>query len=297
MTNSSEQTRREAVDEAFYARADRAKKNAREHAISVAVKFEADVDHVVTDPIPVVFGNRWAKSAGEARGRLIETYGQLAIWLVRLAIWHFEYAKWDASGFMANLLESELGTKDEKAVNEVWSRLVTPNGYADHTGWAYTAYNCFAEIDKPRELLSRSPLQDYPPDSVMNEVLGLVWFFEAARNYDAGDSRWMDILFESSDAFSLANGLYMWDAGHEMGKEEQTSQAVRALARKAANARHAENREISDQVKSWFRENGHLYPSLEKAAEAVIKLEPISRRTAYRHISDEAKKLRSARKE
>jgi len=68
-------------------------------------------------------------------------------------------------------------------------------------------------------------------------------------------------------------------------------------AKKAAAARHLENREIAERLKQWFTENREKFPSMDAAAEAAIRIEPVSFRTARKHIGDVAKKLRSARKE
>ena len=74
-------------------------------------------------------------------------------------------------------------------------------------------------------------------------------------------------------------------------------EGVRMLASKAAFARHAENREIAERIQSWYAENRHLYRSMDQAAEAVVKLEPVAWRTARKHIGAAAKNLPSARKE
>lgn len=68
-------------------------------------------------------------------------------------------------------------------------------------------------------------------------------------------------------------------------------------AKKAAAARHGENREIAERLKEWFTENRDSFPSLDAAAQAAIKIEPVAFRTARKHIGDAAKELRSARKE
>ncbi|WBL65008.1 hypothetical protein [Thauera sp. WB-2] len=67
-------------------------------------------------------------------------------------------------------------------------------------------------------------------------------------------------------------------------------------ARNAADARHAENREIAERIQAWYAENRHLYRSMDQAAEAVVKLEPVAWRTARKHIGAAAKNLPPARK-
>lgn len=60
-------------------------------------------------------------------------------------------------------------------------------------------------------------------------------------------------------------------------------------ARSAANVRHAENREIAERIKAWYRENRHRYRSMDAAAAAVTKIEPVAFKTARKHIGDAAK--------
>ena len=76
----------------------------------------------------------------------------------------------------------------------------------------------------------------------------------------------------------------------------ERADAIKDLARKAANARHAEDNETGERIQAWYSENYHLYRSMDKAAEAAIKLEPVAFKTARKHIGIAAKKLPSARK-
>lgn len=73
--------------------------------------------------------------------------------------------------------------------------------------------------------------------------------------------------------------------------------AVSKNASKAANALHAEDNEIAERIKAWYLDNHHHYRSMDAAAEAVLRLEPIAFRTARKHIGTAAEELRSARKE
>lgn len=73
--------------------------------------------------------------------------------------------------------------------------------------------------------------------------------------------------------------------------------AVKVLAKKANDARHAENREIAERIRAWYAENHHHFPSMDSAAEAVARIEPVAFKTARKHIGTAAKNLPSARKE
>ena len=84
---------------------------------------------------------------------------------------------------------------------------------------------------------------------------------------------------------------------HQEEKKRLADDAVKSLTKKANDARHAENREIAERLRAWYAENRHLFSSLDAAATAAIRVEPVAFTTARKHIGDAAKKLRSARKE
>lgn len=77
-------------------------------------------------------------------------------------------------------------------------------------------------------------------------------------------------------------------------REAIEAEVLSRNARKGADAAHAENREIAERIKAWYFDNQGSYRSLDGAAEAVIKIEPVSFRTARKHIGQAAKDLRSA---
>lgn len=85
-------------------------------------------------------------------------------------------------------------------------------------------------------------------------------------------------------------------AGYALGILEARKALPSVAGRIAANARHAENHAIAESIRAWWRKNGANFTSMDDAAIAVMKIEPVSFRTAYKHIAAEAKKLRSARK-
>jgi len=76
-----------------------------------------------------------------------------------------------------------------------------------------------------------------------------------------------------------------------MAKAAQKTQS----ARNSANLRHKENHEIKVHVFEWLDTNMPKFKSMDAAAEAVIKQQPIAFRTARDWVG-EWKKLRSASK-
>lgn len=73
--------------------------------------------------------------------------------------------------------------------------------------------------------------------------------------------------------------------------EESVSVLLRRHGQKAAYARHAENREIAQAIKDWYKENHMKFRSLDAAAEAAMKEQPVSFRTARKHIGAAAREV------
>ena len=70
--------------------------------------------------------------------------------------------------------------------------------------------------------------------------------------------------------------------------------SVRNSVRKAANARHAENRAMKQEAFEWYSDHGHTLKNDDAAIE-IKKLVPVSLRTAQDWITGFRKVLRSAR--
>ena len=83
----------------------------------------------------------------------------------------------------------------------------------------------------------------------------------------------------------------------EKGKHMPTVADIMSLVgKRGAHYRHAENRERAEAIKAWYRENIQKYRSMDAAAEAVADLLGVSFRTARKHVGEEARELRSARR-
>jgi len=79
----------------------------------------------------------------------------------------------------------------------------------------------------------------------------------------------------------------------EARDEASASELLSRQGKRAADARHAENRQIAQVIKNWYLENRHKFKSMDAAAEEAMKLEPISFRTARKYIGEAAKELRA----
>lgn len=280
-------------DDEFNRRVDIAIEESKKTALNAALRLMPSVDCVTSNPIPTVFGVRWEKRLSQIRTNLTNCYGETVTDLIRLAARCFEYSKQDAAGMLSKLSRFITSDGDE---NKTWTHLLTPDGYADNEGWAYTAYNgVVASIDKPQELLHDTQFHNYPPDSDLLEANGLIWFFEAARLQEIGAHSAMDVLLEASDALDLASGLFMWNEGHKIGKEEQAALEVHDHAIKAAatlaKKRHAENYAMVAQAVKYWRENINPDLSASKAANELVQVVPLSHKKLAEIISAEKRKL------
>lgn len=279
-------------DDDFYRRADAARETSQEEALHFVAAFTPDIGRALDGEIPDVFGARWAENAGRAREVLREECCKEAEHVMALGIRTFEYAKRQSSAFLRHLIA--LSPSPDDGQFDQW---LTPDSYADREGWANVAYDALSDLKLPAsELVKGLQMSAFPRTWLVLDALGVFWFFEAARLLRAGDCRSMDVLFESANAFRLASHEFGWMGAEEMHKGQSQDDPVRLLAKKAASARHAENREIAARIQDWFIENHHSYRSMDAAAEAVTRIEPIAFRTARKHIGDAAKTLPSARK-
>lgn len=126
---------------------------------------------------------------------------------------------------------------------------------------------------------------------------GVICYSACRRVIDKGDYAFALELLCTAIRVSGAGFLTMAMLSSKSEEQSMEIDIRSKLARKGADARHAENRKIAEAVKAFYRENWQQFKSLEQAAEAAKKREPIAFRTAYKHIAEEAKKLRSAGKE
>lgn len=275
-------------DDEFYRRVDLAKEESKRIALEAALRFVPSVDCVTDNPIPTVFGVRWEKQLSRTRTNLIERYGKTTNDLLRFAARCFEYSKHEAAGMLSSLYRTRPSDEQE---SEYWTRLITPDGYADNEGWAYTAYNgVLASINKPQKLLHGTSFHEYPLDSDLLEANGLIWFFEAARLQELGAPGALDMLFEAADALDLANGIFMWSEGQKVAQEEQAAQETTKAATTLAKRRHTENYAmIADAIRYWKE---HVDPSLSasKAANELIGIVPLSHKKLAEIVAAEKKK-------
>lgn len=83
-------------------------------------------------------------------------------------------------------------------------------------------------------------------------------------------------------SFWLGYVLCLVSFGDDPDKQKTASD----VAKKAAHARNAENRAIKAAAMEWLTAHRHEFRSKEKAAEGLIRIEPIAFRTALRYVNE-----------
>lgn len=234
----------------------------------------------------------------QAYGRLNEAQPALsgffayAQWVLWVSCW--EGAHWFRRSIDTGIVEN---TDNMRA-------LCTPTGYARTEGWAYSAYNKMSELAfRPQfsAVTERFGFSTQPSDISLLTAMELNWLWRAS-DCNLPRPEFLEAIHEASEASSLANGLHMWNQSEKLvlesiqePAESQAAAVARTVfAKKAATARHAENRAMKQQVFEWCDAYMAQAPSMDTAASRVAGVVvPVAWRTV-RDWMTEWKKLRSA---
>ena len=272
-------------DEAFYQRVEEATKRAITLAVSKALAIPLDSGLAILGAIPLEFGHRWAGRFSRRQRRLLEFYGDHASHLFGLAIRLFEYAKWERSGALKELITTS-PSRDE--IDPHTTLLSTPDGYAEIEGWAATFYDCVSDTEKPDELLVGSVFGEFPVNSDLLEAISIAWFFDASRLYTKNNPLFMDVLSEAAEAGADSHGAYMWDEGVKDGGDNPAA----AMAKR----RHAEHYALASDALKYWRENIDPTLSAERAADDLLKVVPLGHKKLAALVSAEKNKVSRLRK-
>lgn len=128
---------------------------------------------------------------------------------------------------------------------------------------------------------------DEPSDKVLDLALMIGPLDWAAAYTEADLAQSLRLLMLSARHRGRVRGTVK--AVSPEDKREIIELARSELARRGAAARHAENHEMRARIFAWYREHYHLFKSMDAAAEAYLKEEPVSFRTARKHIGAAAK--------
>lgn len=215
--------------------------------------------------------------------------------LVSLAVRLAWYSAWETAHYIRRLHEQ---LPSSVPLTEKNYQLWEPSWHIKNDGLAGNLVQTLASIDRPPQLqllLRDSPIKAIPPDAALYLALSMYCYAEAAKYAAAGQPHdAFDMVFEAHQALQFRHGESMWQGGAEHAESEMERDARSALAKKAAAARHSENRAMKQQVFEWCDAKMAQAPSMDTAASQVAGVVvPVAWRTV-RDWMTEWKKLRSA---
>lgn len=142
-------------------------------------------------------------------------------------------------------------------------------------------------LDLYDEIVNQRDFREDPPDELLALALMIGPLDWAAAYTEADLAKSLRLLMLSARQRGYVRGT-----NHAARLEDNRAliSALRSeLARRGAAARHAENHEMRDRIFAWYREHYHRFKSMDAAAVAYLKEEPVSFRTARKHIGAAAK--------
>lgn len=289
-----------AMDEAeFFAKHDRSRIQCSVNALEAVTKMDLPKLVDISDDSFSGLGLKTSRGACKELELLRQAHGDKLPYLIGLSLREIWFALFSGSGYIALMMA-------EGAIlnNDRMQKMATPEGHGESEGIAWTLYNHigdFAESQQQATFRDGTPFEERVPLGDILNGAAMYWFAAAATSCRTGDVNGaFDWLSEAQDALSLAHGSYMWDEGEKSGSESAmenhpnaVAAARTALAKSAAQARHAETRNMKADVFKWLDSSMADFKSMDAAAQAIIKQQPITFRTARDWVG-EWRKLRSA---
>lgn len=286
------------MDEEFLAKHDKVILQCRGDALKAVTMMDLPKVVVLSDDSFSGLGLKTSRDACAALKGLREEYGDKLPYLIGLSLRETWFALFYGSGYMS-LMIADGGVADNKHTRE----LATAKGYGDSEGIAWTLYDRLSELQESEQqatFCDGTPFEERLPAYDILKCAAIYWFAAAATSYRDGDVEGaFDWLTEAHEALSLVNGNYMWDEGAKLERESAmvnsvsaVSAARTAFAKAAAQARHSENRSMKADVFKWLDAHMADFRSMDAAAQAITRQQPIAFRTA-RDWTGEWKKLRS----
>lgn len=287
------------MDEEFLAKHDKAIIQSKVNALKAVTKMDLPKAVTILDNSFSGLGLKIIRDACKNMEQLRKVYGDKLPYLIGLSLRETWFSLFDGSGYIAQMI-ADGGMCD----NHYTRRLATAEGYGENEGIAWTLYNQLNVLVESRQQATfrdDTPFDERLPIGDILAGVAMYWFVAAADSYRAGDVVGaFDWLSEALDALSLANGNRMFDQGVMLERESVTesyvnavSAARTALAKAAAQARHRETRNMKLEVFDWLDAHMTEFKSMDAAAQAIVKQQPIVFRTACDWVGD-WKKLRSA---
>lgn len=287
------------MDEEFLAEHDRSRLQCRVDALKSVNKMDLPKVVAISDDSFSGLGLKTSSGICKDLERLREVHGDKLPYLIGLSQRETWFSLFAGSGYIA-LMMAEGAMLD----NEYTQKLATAEGYGNNEGVAWTLYGHLSEaVESQQQATFRdgTPFDERFSTSDILQGAAMYGFAAAATSHRAGDAEGaFDWLSEAQDALSLVHGNFMWDEGaksERVSAMENSVSAVTAartaLAKVAAQARHTENRSMKADVFEWLDAHMADFKSMDAAAQAIIKQQPVVFRTARDWVG-EWKKLRSA---
>jgi hypothetical protein len=234
-------------------------------------------------------GKKIAKTYKKRREELIQEYGESLPKIVAVALHEYWFACWNSALFFQVSIDD-----GEFNDNDYTRNLATPEGYADHEGWAYTLANGFADVvPSPDRIACIKELtgHDILDVSTAFRCMALYWFHKASNEVAEGNSESaLELIHEAHDALALDFSDRTWDdAWKEAIKnvEENLSSKVRSeLASKAGRAAHVETYALKAEIKDFWIRNISPSISNDAAAALLVRQFPMNPRTLSKYVSE-----------
>lgn len=287
------------MDKEGLAKHDRSRIQSRVNALKSVNKMDLPKVVAISDDSFSGLGLKTTRDACKDLERLREAHGDKLPYLIGLSLRETWFSLFEASGYMALMMvEGAMGD------NDYTQKLATAEGYGEIEGIAWTLYNHLSELVESEQQVTFREGTPFEERLSLGDILkgaAMYWFAAAATSCRGGDVEGtFDWLSEAQDALSLANGNHMWDEGAKLERESAMENSVNAvtaartaLAKAAAQARHTETRNMKADVFEWLDAHMAEFKSMDAAAQAIIKQQPVVFRTARDWVG-EWKKLRSA---
>lgn len=208
--------------------------------------------------------------------RLQDEFGDLLPSLLAYTQWVKWVSCWDGAHWYKQAIEQGVILD-----NDYTRSLCTGTDYARKDGWSYAVFNKLMDLNHHsdlQEMAARFGLEERPSDNAVLGALGLHWLWLASDSKLA-QAEVFEFLHEAGEAKALSHGLCMWDDGMEYSLEVMESDpnskaalsARRLLAKTAAEARHAPNQAVREQVVARYMDEKIQYSSKDAAAIAFTK--------------------------
>ena len=287
------------MDKELLAKHDRARTQAKVNALKSVNKMDLPKVVEISYASFSGLGLKTTRDAFKKLQLLREKHGDKLPYLFGLSLREAWFALFDDSGYIA-LMDAE----GAMGRSEYRQRLATAEGYGENEGIAWTLYNHLSELVESQQQKTFRDGTPFVERLALDDILtgaAMYWFAAASTSYLANDIQGaFDWLSEAQDALSFANGNHMWDEGAKLERESAMANSVdafsaarTALAKTGAQARHTETRNMKAEVFEWLVAHMVEFKSMDAAAQAIIKQQPIVFRTARDWVG-EWKKLRSA---